>query len=209
MKEAIRFIKALKNDIRFYKSYGLFYTLSLKKLFFSSFLLLAFFSPSLLHAQEMNLPLFSMKGVQIKGFFVDENKGQKVSWETTNLNGNLKTQFVYLENPKVTVYGSSSPIEIQSQKLKIDMVQKDLLFEGNIRMKIQNKILKTNFLKVNTFNQTLTSFDTFTLETLTQGLLTQGQKIKGRALYGSAQEKILRLLNLHNKNFSLSIPLPL
>ena len=202
MKEAIRFIKALKNDIRFYKSYGLFYTLSLKKLFFSSFLLLAFFSPSLLHAQEMNLPLFSMKGVQIKGFFVDENKGQKVSWETTNLNGNLKTQFVYLENPKVTVYGSSSPIEIQSQKLKIDMVQKDLLFEGNIRMKIQNKILKTNFLKVNTFNQTLTSFDTFTLE-------TKSQKIKGRALYGSAQEKILRLLNLHNKNFSLSIPLPL
>ena len=143
-----------------------------------------------------------MKGVQIKGFFVDENKGQKVSWETTNLNGNLKTQFVYLENPKVTVYGSSSPIEIQSQKLKIDMVQKDLLFEGNIRMKIQNKILKTNFLKVNTFNQTLTSFDTFTLE-------TKSQKIKGRALYGSAQEKILRLLNLHNKNFSLSIPLPL
>ena len=208
MKEAIRFIKALKNDIRFYKSYGLFYTLSLKKLFFSSFLLLAFFSPSLLHAQEMNLPLFSMKGVQIKGFFVDENKGQKVSWETTNLNGNLKTQFVYLENPKVTVYGSSSPIEIQSQKLKIDMVQKDLLFEGNIRMKIlrsaQNDgfILKTNFLKVNTFNQTLTSFDTFTLE-------TKSQKIKGRALYGSAQEKILRLLNLHNKNFSLSIPLPL
>ena len=84
----------------------------------------------------------------------------------------------------------------------MDMVQKDFLFEGNIQMKIQNKILKTNFLKVNTLNQTLTSFDTFTLE-------TQDKKIKGRAFYGSSEEKILRLLNLENKNLSLSIPLPL
>ena len=146
--------------------------------------------------------------------FVDENKGQKVSWETTSLDGNLKTQFIYLKNPTVKVYGSSSPIEIQSQTLKIDTAQKDLFFEGNIRMKIQNQeslrkhaqndiiTLKTNFLKVNMLNQTLTSFDTFTLE-------TQGQKIKGHAFYGSSEEKILRLLNLKNGNFALSIPLPL
>jgi|SRR3989338_3056744 len=199
MKKATPFIGALKN-IRFDKSCGLFYYAPLKKLFFFSLLLLGLFSTSV-RAQE-TIPLFSMQGVQVKGIFVNKKKRQKVSWQTEKLDGNLKTKFVYLENPTVKVYGSSSPIEIQSQILKMDMVQKDFLFEGNIQMKIQNKILKTNFLKVNTLNQTLTSFDTFTLE-------TQDKKIKGRAFYGSSEEKILRLLNLENKNLSLSIPLPL
>ncbi len=196
------FIFALKK-IRSDEHVCLFYYPSLKKLS-SLFILFLLFSPSLLaQEQETTLSPFEMQAIHVKGVLRDD-QGHLFSWNTAQMNGNLKTRFLYLDKPLITLH-ASSPIEIQSDRLKIDMVQKDLMFEGNIRVKFQNGTLKTHFLKVNALNQTLTSFDFYTFDPST---LMKDQRVKGRAFYGSSQEKRLQLLNIENASQTASfIPL--
>ncbi|OFZ19861.1 MAG: LPS export ABC transporter periplasmic protein LptC, partial [Bacteroidetes bacterium RIFCSPHIGHO2_02_FULL_44_7] len=109
-----------------------------------------------------------------------------------------KIGFGYAKKAEALIYipGLKKPFKISSDKLKIDPLNQDLTFEGNVKVTTSKGMLTTNFLNFNRNRWELSSFDEYTFK-------TPASTIQGRSLHGSAQKRTLTLFQHHKPTKTL------
>src|SRR3989338_261299 len=77
--------------------------------------------------------------------------GYRIRWKTPEIKAYPKIGFGYAKKAEALIYipGLKKPFKISSDKLKIDPLNQDLTFEGNVKVTTSKGMLTTNFLNFN------------------------------------------------------------
>ncbi|MBI2026615.1 MAG: hypothetical protein HYS98_02225 [Deltaproteobacteria bacterium] len=114
----------------------------------------------------------------------------------------LTTAYSFFLKPKIVIHfpDNDIPLEITCSKMKFHHVFKDYVFEGNVVLKRGSQVLKTDFLRFDSKNYELSSFDKYTF--------SSGKHIvHGQAFHGMLKKHLLTLYGLPSKNHFKKIDL--
>lgn len=153
---------------------------------------------------ELESPQITSRTLHASGTLVDLH-GYKVSWKSPQIDGIVKTKFIYVKSPEVKIYLPQSilPLSIKANHLSIDSDNKCYFFKENVTIQMKKGILKTNFLKINLSKLEASSFDKYTFFQKNNSKI-----LKGQSFYGNAKSQSFQLFNVQNNKGGSLLNLP-